>query len=259
MSFDNELSFAHKPHLALDTWIASIPASQHLYLLLSGTCADNPIAAYEQWDGSKHFHPLYTQDDYNRWTQVMPYLVAIAKDSPFLEWIKTTEAKDWGWLCTSTADVKSVAAHFEGLMQAFTPDGTKVFFRYWDGQFFSTILRTLQEDTHFMLPVVSQFWINHSAFYLHENRFRRPRESPWWEIPEKVMAALESADPQPALDNLLKYLKEEQARLYFSVPEPVLKAKIRQFHQRWPLLSQQMPGLNLTQALCLSLDDDRFV
>ncbi len=248
--------YRHTPYQHLHDWLKALPADLQLYAVLSGTSDAQPVALYEREDGEQYLHPLYTQEAYHNWRQVMPYLVPLSRTSPFLDWVARTETQDWGWLCSSPLPSRELISHLAGLTQALTEEGKAVFFRYWDGHFFRMILRLLQHDGHFLLPPVAQYWINSTVFTFQPDRYRRPRPSPWWTIPAAVMRGLEQEDPGPVVSNMIKYLQEQQTRLYYSVPLPVLEAKVNSFYSQWRLHHGYDDGERLLNGLCQYLYED---
>ncbi|ABA74783.1 conserved hypothetical protein [Pseudomonas fluorescens Pf0-1] len=75
----------------------------------------------------------------------MPYVTELKPNSAFLPWIAETAALDWGWLAMSRAEPNDVFEHLRSLTQVNMPDGTEVFFRFWDGRHIYPILKGLGE------------------------------------------------------------------------------------------------------------------
>lgn len=99
----------------LEAWIQR--QSAPLYAVLAGACDAAPLQHYYQLDGRETPRGLYLGTPYEDWHPVMPYLVALDKESPFIEWAQGAEARDWGWIVASEQPVDALYAHLQGLTQ----------------------------------------------------------------------------------------------------------------------------------------------
>lgn len=90
----------------------------------------------------------------------MPYVTELKPNSAFLPWIAETDALDWGWLAVSRAEPNDVFEHLRSLTQVKMPDGTEVFFRFWDGWHIYPILKGLGDKAGEVLPVFERYLIN---------------------------------------------------------------------------------------------------
>ena len=96
--------------------------------------------------------PIWADTIYAEWDAVMPFVGIVAVDSEFLDWVATTESRDWGWLAVSSASLEVVVEHFRSLTQVLMPDGKAVFFRFWDGRFLLPILQSEEVECGAVVP-----------------------------------------------------------------------------------------------------------
>ncbi|MGF1688415.1 DUF4123 domain-containing protein [Photobacterium japonica] len=247
---------------ALTQWLAEVPASHHIYAVVSGVCDTKPFERYQALESQPNSVLLYTTDPYRMWVDVMPRLVLVEKDSPFLDWCASQPSREWGWLLSTEQPAYVLMNYFSGLTQVRTQQGKAVFFRYWDGHFVNIICDVIGAEMANWIPVVNRFWVNSISYTTQVSLPLQPQASPWWTLPPGLMEAIAHADPAPVIANLLQFIKEEKAHLYFAFPESVVKAKVMRFYHRW----RQQEAHNahdktenhkvLLSALCQSLRDD---
>ncbi|MGF1688953.1 DUF4123 domain-containing protein [Photobacterium japonica] len=254
-------------------WLENVPASHHMYAVVSGVCQTKPFERYQALESRPHFSPLYTTDPYRMWFDAMPRLVSVAKDSPFLDWCASQPSREWGWLLSSPLPAHTLVDYFSGLTQVNTQQGKRVFFRYWDGHFFNITCHVIGDEMAHWLPVVNHYWVNGVSYTTPVlSSVPPPQVSPWWTLPPGLMEAIAQADPAPVIANVLQFLKEEKAYLYFAFPAPVVKAKVTRFYHRWRQQAERdetdsnKTAVNkierhkaLLSALCQSLRDDMTV
>lgn len=158
----------------------------------------------------------------------MPFVGIVAEDSEFLDWVASTESRDWGWLAVSSASLEVLVEHFCSLTQVLMPDGKAVFFRFWDGRFLLPILQSDEVQSAQLMPVISRGLINGQAVDIGGRAQVSGRVFPWWKVPESVLA---SAGNSVRIGNALQWLSEEHPALYEAFPQAVLRCKVRQFFQ----------------------------
>jgi hypothetical protein len=158
----------------------------------------------------------------------MPYVGIVDSDSEFLDWVATTESRDWGWLAVSSASLEVVVEHFRSLTQVLMPDGKAVFFRFWDGRFLLPILQSDAVDAVQLLPLISRALINGQALDIGGRAQVSGRVFPWWKVPESVLA---SAGDEVRIGNAVQWLSEEHPALFEAFAEPVLRCKVGRFFQ----------------------------
>jgi hypothetical protein len=170
--------------------------------------------------------PIWAGTIYAEWDAVMPYVGIVTADREFLDWVATTDSRDWGWLAVSSAPLEIVVEHFRSLTQVLMPDGKAVFFRFWDGRFLLPILQASAVDSAQLLPVVGRALIIGQAVEIGGRAQVSGRDFPWWTVPETVLA--QSAD-QTRVANVMQWLSEEHPAQFEAFPEAVLRSKVRQF------------------------------
>lgn len=173
-------------------------------------------------------NPIWADTIYAEWDTVMPFVGIVAADSEFLDWVASTESRDWGWLAVSSASLEVVVEHFRSLTQVLMPDGAAVFFRFWDGRFLLPILQSDEVQSAQLIPVISRGLINGQAVDIGGRAQVSGRVFPWWKVPESVLA---SAGNSVRIGNALQWLSEEHPALYEAFPQVVLRYKVQQFFQ----------------------------
>ena len=162
----------------------------------------------------------------------MPYLTELKPNSAFLPWIAETDALDWGWLATSRSAPNEVFEHLRSLTQVKMPDGTEVFFRFWDGRHIYPILRGLGEKAGEVLPMFERYLINGQALEVGTRVVPKVRDWPWWEVPKGLLDGLSKDNPATLVSNLMQWLEADRPDLYTAWPENNLKLKITRFVRR---------------------------
>lgn len=203
-------------------WLAREPlkSSEQLFAVLSNASdARPPLVAPS---------PIWADTIYAEWDAVMPFVGIVAGGSEFLDWVASTESRDWGWLAVSSASLEVVVEHFRSLTQVLMPDGKAVFFRFWDGRFVLPMLQSDEVQSAQLMPVISRGLINGRAVEIGGRAQVSGRVSPWWTVPESVLA---SAGNAVRIGNALQWLSEEHPALYEAFPQVVLRCKVRQFFQ----------------------------
>ena len=195
------------------------PAEQLFAIFSSASDARPPLVAPS---------PIWAETIYAEWDAVMPFVGIVAADSEFLDWVASTESRDWGWLAVSSASLEVVVEHFRSLTQVLMPDGTAVFFRFWDGRFLLPILQSDEVQSAQLMPVISRGLINGQAVEIGGRAQVSGRVFPWWKVPDSVLA---SAGNAVRIGNALQWLSEEHPALHEEFPEAVLRCKVRQFFQ----------------------------
>jgi hypothetical protein len=173
-------------------------------------------------------NPVWADTIYAEWDAVMPFVGIVAADSEFLDWVATTESRDWGWLAVSSASLEVVVEHFRSLTQVLMPSGKTVFFRFWDGRFLLPILKSDAVDAAQLLPMISRGLINGQALEIGGRAQVSGRVFPWWRVPDSVLA---SAGDEVRVGNAVQWLSEEHPALFEAFPEAVLRCKVRRFFQ----------------------------
>lgn len=212
-------------------WLAAQPLlpGQRLYAVLGNASAAAPLRHYYQRSPIADALPLWQGTPYARWQAIMPYLAPLAPDDPFLDWVAEQAAGDWGWLAVSAQLQALIQAHLRSLTQVWLPDGQATFFRFWDGRHLLPLLRHLGEAFAPVLPVFTRYLIQGTALALPTVDAGPARDFPWWQVPADLLERLAAADPTTLVDNLLQWLKQEEAPLYYQLPAANLRLKIDRF------------------------------
>lgn len=212
-------------------WLTKNPLrpGESLYAVISSTSDADPLAAYRKRCGVEPAIALWANTPYADWLPVMPYLLSLTPDSGFLQWVAETDADDWGWLAVSTAAPELITEHLCGLTQVLMPASEAVFFRFWDGRHWLPILQHLSTAATDVLPVFDRYWINGQPVAIGQGAARPAQSFPWWEVPQNLLNTLADKDLTNVINNLMLWLKETRAELYFSTPESVVRQKVEHF------------------------------
>lgn len=156
-----------KNTITIDFWIKQFPAEHHLYTLLSGPAISKALSHYYQLDGRESPEGIWLNTTYRDWHEVMPRLVIIHKDSPFLDWVSKQIDQSWGWLALAPCSQGYLIHKLKNLTKVKLPDNKEVFFRYWDGKYLFRILKVsddLQQKA--LLGGVSSLWSGYQSVLL---------------------------------------------------------------------------------------------
>lgn len=215
-------------------WLAQQPlqSGERLYLIISAASDADALKTLYLTEPTAQLLPIWGGTPYSTWQPVMPYLTELKPNSAFLPWIAETDALDWGWLATSRSAPNEVFEHLRSLTQVKMPDGTEVFFRFWDGRHIYPILRGLGEKAGEVLPVFERYLINGQALEVGTRVVPKVRDWPWWEVPKGLLEGLSKDNPATLVSNLMQWLEEDRPDLYTAWPENNLKLKITRFVRR---------------------------
>lgn len=224
-------------------WLeAEWQAGQRLYVVMGNASEANPLQAYYQQESIILPLPIWSGTPYAGWQEVMPYLGELEPDSSFIDWVDEALPQDWGWLALSTHEPGLVLEHLRGLTQVLMPDGAEVFFRHWDGSHLLPILHHLGDTAGELLPMFDRLLINGQALSLTGGPLPAPHEYPWWQVPRALAMALTEEDPSTLVDNLMQWLLEEHAELYFAIPQKNLRHKVERFVRRTSITEDNYSG-----------------
>ena len=215
-------------------WLAQQPlqSGERLYLVVSAASDADALKTLYLTEPTAQLIPIWGGTPYSTWQPVMPYLTELKANSAFLPWIADTDALDWGWLAVSRSEPNEVFEHLRSLTQVKMPDGTEVFFRFWDGRHIYPILRGLGEKAGEVLPVFERYLINGQALEVGTRVVPKVRDWPWWEVPKGLLEGLSKDNPATLVSNLMQWLEEDRPDLYTAWPENNLKLKITRFVRR---------------------------
>ena len=212
-------------------WLAQQPlqSGERLYLIVSAASDADALKTLYLTEPTAQLIPIWGGTPYSSWQPVMPYLTELKANSAFLPWIAETDALDWGWLGVSRSEPNEVFEHLRSLTQVKMPDGTEVFFRFWDGRHIYPILRGLGDKAGEVLPVFERYLINGQALEVGTRVVPKVRDWPWWEVSENLLKALAETDHTTVVENLMQWLSTDCPALYFEFPEANLRRKVERF------------------------------
>ena len=214
--------------LAPLAWLTQHPLlpNEQLFVVLGSASDAKPLDVWRTVAAGMAPEPIWAGTAYAEWNEVMPYVGIIELNSPFLDWIATTESTDWGWLAVSSSSLETVAAHLQSLTKVYLPDGQEVFLRFWDG---TQILPILQECGAEILPVFQHYLINGQSLVNANALVTAAKTGPWWKVPGPLLEHLAEQSPQTLIGNLLQWLEEQRPDLYTAFTPTTLQHKVAYF------------------------------
>ncbi len=201
-------------------------AGERIFAVL-GTASDaKPLDAWRAQPAAAPLHPIWADTAYATWDEVMPYVGIVEPGSPFLDWVASTQATDWGWLAVSTCPLETVVAYLQGLTKVYLPDGRDVFLRFWDGMQFLPIIQQAGAE---VLPVFQRYLVNGQPLGVTPGPVTAANTSPWWRVPAPLLEQLAEQSPQTLIDNLLQWLEEQRPDLHSAFTPTTLQHKVAYF------------------------------
>nr|WP_241015329.1 DUF4123 domain-containing protein [Pseudomonas frederiksbergensis] len=235
-------------------WLERQPLlpSEQLFAIFSSASAAEPFKAWQRSITAQAPSPIWAGTAYAEWDAVMPYVGIVAADGEFLEWVATTESRDWGWLAVSSASQEALVEHFRSLTQVLLPNGNAVFFRFWDGRYLLPILQSADVNATQLMPVIDRCLINGQPLDIGGSALKNARDFPWWEVSESLLKHLATESATTRINNLMKWLSEDRPDLYEAFSEGVLRRKVASFLETPDL--PQAPKSALVDYLMTELD-----
>ncbi|MGG7651739.1 DUF4123 domain-containing protein [Pseudomonas sp. ES4] len=218
---------ALSPHAWLDR--QPLKPSEQLFAIFGSASTAEPFKAWQRSIKAQAPSPIWADTAYAEWEPVMPYVGIVAAGSEFLQWVATTESRDWGWLAVSSAPQEVLVEHLRSLTQVLLPNGNAVFFRFWDGRYLLPILRSAEVDATQLMPVIERCLINGQSLDIGGQALTTSRVFPWWEVSESLLKQLAEESATTRINNLVKWLSEERPDLYEAFSESVLRHKVAIF------------------------------
>ena len=212
-------------------WLQTHPLNntEQLFAIFSNASAAEPFKARQASANAQAPSPIWAKTIYAEWDAVMPYVGIVAVDSGFLDWVATTESRDWGWLAVSSASLEAVVEHLRSLTLVKLPNGNAVFFRFWDGRYLLPILQSAEVKPAELLPVISRCLINRQSVEIGGSALKASRVFPWWEVSDSLLQHLGAEDASTQINNLMQWLGEEHPSLLEAFSESVLRRKVKTF------------------------------
>lgn len=220
-------------------WLQNHPLShsEQLFAIFSSASAAEPFKVWQRSLSTHALSPIWAETIYSEWETVMPYAGIVAADSEFLDWVATTESRDWGWLAVSSVSLEVLVEHLCSLTKVTLPNGKAVFFRFWDGRYLLPILQSADVKASELLPVIGRCLINGQSVDIGGSALKTSRVFPWWEVSDSLLLHLGAVDASTHTSNLLQWLNEEHQSLFEAFSENVLRRKVETFLARADLSS----------------------
>ena len=232
------------------TWLTHCPlrTTENAFVILSNASDAKPVDVWRKMAAGIPPQPIWVSTAYAEWNEVMPYVAIIEPESPFLDWIATTESTDWGWMAVSSSALETVVAHLQSLTKVFVHSDQAVFLRFWDAAQFLPIVRNLGDETGSVLPVFQRYLINGQPLTVATGPVTAANVSPWWRVPESLLGHLAARSPHVLVDNLLQWLEEQRPDLYTAFKPATLRHKVA-YCVRRPDISHEALIDDLASAL----------
>lgn len=214
-------------------WLERHPLkpSEQLFAIFSNASAAEPFKAWQHAISAEAPSPIWADTAYAEWEPVMPYVGIVAAGGEFLEWVASTESRDWGWLAVSSASQEVLVEHLRSLTQVLLPNGNAVFFRFWDGRYLLPILQSAEVKGAQLMPVMDRVLINGQPLDIGGSALKTSRFFPWWEVSESLLEDLAAKSATTRINNLIKWLSEDRPDLFEAFSEQVLRHKVAIFLQ----------------------------
>lgn len=236
------------------SWLERQPVkpSEQLFAIFSSASAAEPFKAWQRSITAQAPSPIWADTAYAEWEAVMPYVGIVPADGEFLEWVAATESRDWGWLAVSCAAQEALVEHLRSLTQVLMPNGNAVFFRFWDGRYLLSVLRSADVNATQLMPVIDRCLINGQPLDIGGSALKTSRVFPWWEVSESLLKHLATESTTTRINNLLKWMSEDRPDLYEAFSERVLRHKVASLLETPDL--PQAPKSALVDYLMTELD-----
>lgn len=211
-------------------WLASVPDHLTLYAILGNVSDAKPVAAYFEKTNQINLTALWQDTPYANWFEAMPYIAPLSRTSPFLDWVDSAPSQDWGWLAASPFDTDTIRLQLKSLTKVLMPNDAEVFFRYWDGRYLYPILNSLQTGAAQVIPVFSHYLINKQTIEVPITHNQpEVKDFPWWRVEPQLIKQLTEQNPTTLIDNLMKWLQEENSAIFYQYPEKNIRSKVTYF------------------------------
>lgn len=217
--------------LSPHAWLERQPLKpgEQLFAIFGNASAAQPLIAWQHTTTAQAPSPIWAYTAYAEWEPVMPYVGIVAAGSEFLQWVATTDSRDWGWLAVSSAPQEALVEHLRSLTQVLLPNGNAVFFRFWDGRYLLPILHSADVNATQLMPVIDRCLINGQPLDIGGIALKTSRVFPWWEVSESLLEDLAAESATTRINNLIKWLSEDRADLFEAFSERVLRHKVAIF------------------------------
>ena len=208
----------------------AIDNKQNVFAVLNKTSDSNPLMHFSSSDLSQS-KPLWLGTQYQEWFDVMPTLIQVPLNDPFIQWVEQAKPIDWGIFIVSPFNFDDVYQHLQSLTQVWLPNGQYCFFRLFDPRFSMPIALQCNDLQRAELMGPTSQWLSyqHQVIRHDEITLGRVREFPWWDVPSSVIKTLEAEETETLVSNLIQDLEDLRPDLFLYFPRPLLKAKAQRF------------------------------
>ena len=132
--------------LALEVQLFPQEEGLNTYAVLDGASIPD-LLDHLYGDVRPDFACLYRGELEPDMAEVAPYLVLLKPGQPFTDWLLTEGwGKHWGIFAISPADFKTTQKHFRTFLMVKDPDGSQIYFRYYDPRVLRIYLPTCNEE-----------------------------------------------------------------------------------------------------------------
>jgi hypothetical protein len=184
------------PHAWLDR--QPLKPGEQLFAIFGNASAAQPFNAWRRTTTAQAPSPIWADTAYAKWEPVMPYVGIVAAGSEFLEWVVTAESCDWGWLAVSSASQDALVEHLRSLTQVLLPNGSAVFFRFWDGRYLLPILQSADVNATQLMPVIDRCLINGQPLGIGGSAMKTARVFRGGKCPNRCLKNSPPSPRQPA-------------------------------------------------------------
>ena len=210
----------------------AIEAKLNVFALLNKTSDSQPVSHFSS-SSQTLSKPLWLDTQYREWFEVMPMLIQVPLDDPFIQWVEQERPVDWGMFVVSPFSFEETYQHLRSLTQVWLPSGQYCFFRIFDPRFSLSIAQLCNDTQRAELMGPTCQWLSYQNQVVRSDDIKsvRQREFPWWSVPKPVMKALDAEGTETLVSNLMKDLEDLRPDLFLYFPFSLLQAKAKRFAQ----------------------------
>jgi len=115
------------------------------FVILDGAAIPDLLPKLEE--ESPEYACLYRGELEPDLAECAPYLVRLTSDSAFTRWVITEGwGNNWGIFAQAATDINTLRRHFRGFLMVVSPEGKRLYFRYYDPRVLREYLPTCNEE-----------------------------------------------------------------------------------------------------------------
>lgn len=221
--------------VATDANLERLAAAGRLYAILDATDAP-AVPALVQTLGESRAVSLYRGSADEQLWAVAPYLVRVAPE--LLDWIATVLGGDpgWGILVVSDRDLTALRKHFRRFLMARLPEGSRVYFRFYDPRVLGKIIdRSTEAELEQLFGPVRSFGIPHPERPTVLVRRTRagateaavPAGDSFFQLRPEHLQAFDAEGEQALVGRIAAHLRDEYPEAVADLPDVFLEDRIR--------------------------------